>query len=94
MRGRGGAGFDVSASAREAFRSEAPAPTTLTLTLSRARERGAGTLRIRLQRPAHQKLTGLSMIDLCLPSVPWATIEPKASTMTRVPNSAVMSEVS
>ena len=41
-----------------------------------------------------QKLTGLSMMDLCLPSVPWATIEPSASTTTRTPNSAVMSEVS
>lgn len=41
-----------------------------------------------------QKLTGLSMIALCLPSVPCATIEPSASTTTRTPNSAVMSEVS
>lgn len=41
-----------------------------------------------------QKLTGLSMMDLCLPRLPWATIEPSASTTTRTPNSAVMSEVS
>lgn len=41
-----------------------------------------------------QKLTGLSMIDLCLPRLPWATIEPSASTTTRTPNSAVMSDVS
>ncbi len=42
----------------------------------------------------HQKLTGLSMMDLCLPRLPWATIEPSASTTTRTPNSAVMSDVS
>ena len=41
-----------------------------------------------------QKLTGLSMIAWCLPRVPCATIEPSASTTTRTPNSAVMSEVS
>lgn len=41
-----------------------------------------------------QKLVGLSMMDLCLPRLPWATIEPSASTTTRTPNSAVMSEVS
>lgn len=41
-----------------------------------------------------QKLTGLSMMDLCLPRLPWATIEPSASTTTRTPNSAVMSDVS
>lgn len=41
-----------------------------------------------------QKLTGLSIIDLCLPRFPWATIEPSASTTTRTPNSAVMSDVS
>jgi hypothetical protein len=41
-----------------------------------------------------QKLTGLSMMDLCLPRLPWATIEPSASTTTRTPKSAVMSEVS
>ena len=41
-----------------------------------------------------QKLVGLSMMDLCLPSVPWATMEPSASTTTRTPNSAVMSDVS
>lgn len=41
-----------------------------------------------------QKLTGLSMIALCLPSVPCATMEPSASTTTRTPNRAVMSEVS
>ena len=40
------------------------------------------------------KLTGLSMIALWLPSLPWATIEPSASTTTRTPSSAVMSEVS
>lgn len=41
-----------------------------------------------------QKLTGLSMIDLCLPRLPWATIEPSASTTTRTPTRAVMSDVS
>lgn len=41
-----------------------------------------------------QKLTGLSMMDLCLPRLPWATIEPSASTTTRTPNRAVMSDVS
>ena len=41
-----------------------------------------------------QKLTGLSMMDLCLPRLPCATIEPSASTTTRTPNRAVMSEVS
>jgi hypothetical protein len=41
-----------------------------------------------------QKLTGLSMMDLCLPRLPWATIEPSASTTTRTPKSAVISEVS
>src|SRR5712671_4602812 len=34
------------------------------------------------------------MMDLCLPRLPWATIEPSASTTTRTPNSAVMSDVS
>jgi hypothetical protein len=41
-----------------------------------------------------QKLTGLSMMDLCLPRLPCATIEPSASTTTRTPKSAVISEVS
>ena len=41
-----------------------------------------------------QKLSGLSMMDLCLPRLPWATIEPSASTTTRTPNRAVMSDVS
>lgn len=41
-----------------------------------------------------QKLTGLLMMCLWLPSLPWATIEPSASTTTRTPISAVMSEVS
>ncbi len=41
-----------------------------------------------------QKLTGLSMMDLCFPSVPWATMEPRASTTTRTPRRAVMSDVS
>lgn len=41
-----------------------------------------------------QNFTGLLMIDLCEPSLPWATIEPSASTTTRTPISAVMSEVS
>ncbi len=41
-----------------------------------------------------QYLTGLSMIALCLPRLPCATIEPRASTTTRTPKSAVMSEVS
>ncbi len=41
-----------------------------------------------------QKLTGLLMMDLWLPSLPCATIEPSASTTTRTPISAVMSEVS
>ena len=31
-----------------------------------------------------QKLTGLSMMDLCLPRLPWATIEPSASVMSEV----------
>lgn len=39
-------------------------------------------------------VTGLSMIALCLPSVPWLTIEPSTSTMTRVASRAVMSDVS
>ena len=41
-----------------------------------------------------QYATGLLMIFLWLPSLPWATIEPSASTTTRAPNSAVMSDVS
>ena len=41
-----------------------------------------------------QYATGLLMIDLWLPSLPCATIEPRASTTTRTPTSAVMSEVS
>ena len=41
-----------------------------------------------------QYLAGLSMIALCLPRLPCATIEPRASTTTRTPKSAVMSEVS
>lgn len=41
-----------------------------------------------------QKLTGLLMMCLWLPSLPWATIEPSASTTTRTPISAVMSDVS
>ena len=41
-----------------------------------------------------QNDTGLSMIDLCRPSLPCATIEPSASTTTRTPRRAVMSEVS
>ena len=45
------------------------------------------------ERP-RQNFTGLLMIDLCEPSLPWATIEPSASTTTRTPISAVMSEVS
>src|ERR1043165_9397768 len=36
-----------------------------------------------------QNFTGLLMIDLCDPSLPWATIEPSASTTTRTPISAV-----
>lgn len=38
--------------------------------------------------------TGLSMIDLCAPILPWETSVPSTSTMTRVASSAVMSEVS
>src|SRR5215470_4282890 len=38
--------------------------------------------------------TGLSMSRLWPPSLPWATSEPSASTTTRTPTSAVMSEVS
>ncbi len=41
-----------------------------------------------------QYATGLLMIFLWLPSLPWATIEPSASTTTRTPISAVMSDVS
>ena len=41
-----------------------------------------------------QYATGLLMIFLWLPSLPWATIEPSASTTTRTPTSAVMSDVS
>ncbi len=47
--------------------------------------------------PAHdgpQYATGLLMIDLWRPSLPCATIEPSASTTTRTPISAVMSDVS
>ena len=42
----------------------------------------------------HQKLTGRSIRCLWLPSLPFATIAPSTSTTTRVPSSAVMSEVS
>ena len=41
-----------------------------------------------------QKVTGLSMMALCAPSLPWATKEPSTSTTTRTPTSAVMSDVS
>ncbi len=41
-----------------------------------------------------QKLTGLLMMCLWLPSLPCATIEPSASTTTRTPISAVISDVS
>src|SRR5579872_2707030 len=41
-----------------------------------------------------QYATGLLMIFLWLPSLPWATIEPSASTTTRTPISAVISDVS
>jgi hypothetical protein len=47
--------------------------------------------------PRHGKsqyVTGLLMIDLWDPSLPWATMEPRASTTTRTPINAVMSEVS
>ena len=45
-------------------------------------------------RSASQNATGLSMTGLCAPSLPFATIAPSASTMTRVAKRAVMSEVS
>lgn len=38
--------------------------------------------------------TGLSMIDLWEPILPWETSVPSTSTITRVASSAVMSEVS
>lgn len=38
--------------------------------------------------------TGLSMMDLCEPILPWETSVPSTSTITRVASSAVMSEVS
>ncbi len=41
-----------------------------------------------------QYVTGLLMIERWLPSLPWAASEPSASTTTRTPISAVMSEVS
>ncbi len=39
-------------------------------------------------------VTGLSMIDLCAPILPWLTSVPSTSTITRVASSAVMSDVS
>ena len=42
----------------------------------------------------HQKLTGLSMIALWVPSLLCSTSDPSTSTTTRRPNRAVMSEVS
>ena len=50
-----------------------------------------------LASPIHggpQYVTGLLMIERWLPSLPWAASEPSASTTTRTPISAVMSEVS
>jgi hypothetical protein len=50
-----------------------------------------------MMMPMHgspQYVTGLLMIDLCEPSLPCATMEPSASTTTRTPTNAVMSEVS
>ncbi len=50
-----------------------------------------------LASPVHggpQYVTGLLMIERWLPSLPWAASEPSASTTTRTPISAVMSEVS
>jgi hypothetical protein len=41
-----------------------------------------------------QYVTGLLMIERWLPSLPWAASEPSASTTTRTPISAVISEVS
>ena len=41
-----------------------------------------------------QYLTGLVMIERWLPSLPWAASEPSASTTTRTPISAVISDVS
>jgi len=38
--------------------------------------------------------TGLSMMDLCAPILPWDTSVPSTSTITRVASRAVMSEVS
>lgn len=38
--------------------------------------------------------TGLSMMDLCEPILPWETSVPSTSTITRVASSAVMSEQS
>src|SRR5581483_11892882 len=39
-----------------------------------------------------QYATGLLIIFFCFPSLPWATIEPSASTTTRTPISAVISD--
>ena len=50
-----------------------------------------------LVSPVHrgpQYLTGLVMIERWLPSLPWAASEPSASTTTRTPISAVISDVS
>jgi len=50
-----------------------------------------------LASPVHagpQYVTGLLMIGRWLPSLPWAASEPSASTTTRTPISAVISEVS
>ena len=41
-----------------------------------------------------QYLTGLVMMERWLPSLPWAASEPSASTTTRTPISAVISDVS
>src|SRR5260370_11135798 len=41
-----------------------------------------------------QYVTGLVMMERWLPSLPWAASEPSASTTTRTPISAVISEVS
>lgn len=38
--------------------------------------------------------TGLSMMDLCEPILPWETSVPSTSTITRVASRAVMSDVS
>ena len=50
-----------------------------------------------LASPVHrgpQYLTGLVMMERWLPSLPWAASDPSASTTTRTPISAVISEVS